>query len=165
MTMCDTPDWLPDILKTDGEWEETKKRLYDVFESEIKNGGLAYNGRPLFYDLRILEGEYEEAFWHLTHKDWRKESEQFDPRRSERLSWFAPIIIHSNDANYVKCWEYQEGKKRKVNTYIWLEKHDYVIILQKKRNRKGEVYYLISAHYLDGDSRRRNLRKKYERRL
>lgn len=160
--MNNSPQWLPNIVNVDGDWERIKERLYHIFENEIKNGNLKYNEKLIFYDRRILPGEeYEETFWHLTHIDWRKSSEQFDPRRSERLSWFAPVIRNSGDIKYVRCWDYKEGgKTNKINTYIWLEQFDYVIILQKKKMRKGDVYFLVSAHYLSGESRKRNLRNK-----
>jgi hypothetical protein len=57
-------------------------------------------------------------------------------------------------------WDYEEGRRR-VRTYLWLREYDYAVILEK---RKGH-YYLITAYYVDGDSNRRSLRRKYEQRI
>lgn len=86
----------------------------------------------------------------------------FDPRRGERLPWCGPTISNAADGA-VKVWDYMEASGG-LRTYVWLEGWDYVIVLEKRQMRVGEVVFLITAFYVDGDSRRRSLRGKYERR-
>jgi hypothetical protein len=90
------------------------------------------------------------------------EERSFDPRRAERLPWCSQTINNSEDVQ-IKVWRYKE-KNRKVHTYLWLEHFDYLVILHEKEMRVGKVAYLVTAFHIDGDSKRRNLRVKYEKR-
>ena len=46
-------------------------------------------------------------------------------------------------------------------SYLWLEKYDYLLILQKKKN----VYYWVTAFFVDFEGKRAELRRKYEQRV
>lgn len=156
------PLWLPDIISCDGVWEDTLKRLYRIFEIDIKNRRLYLNGRPLAWDRRILAGEtYEEGFWHLISvKDEDSGDRLPDFRRAERLNWCAPTIDNFNSPE-LKFWHYK-GKGGRIETYLWIENHDYVVIFHRKDKAWGRLYVLVTAYYVDGPSRRRNLQRKYE---
>jgi hypothetical protein len=78
--------------------------------------------------------------------------------RARKLPWCAPIILHSTDA-YVTAWRYQEGSG-KVRTYLWVQPDDYVIVLEERATRLGQVAILVTAYAVDGDSTRRSLTKK-----
>lgn len=60
-------------------------------------------------------------------------------------------------------FEYEEGTG-KVRTYLWGHTFDYVVVLEKISRREKAAYMLITAFHVDGDSSRRRLRKKYEKR-
>lgn len=158
--MIARPDWLPDIMSVDGEWEQILFRLYDIFDRDFKKGNPCLNKMPVWWDRRVLEGNmYEEGFWHLISKRDEKTGERlFDPRRAERLPWCYAVLSHANDSS-VKLWDYKEG--RHLRTYVWLENFDYVIVLEKKKQRIGRVAFLITAFYVDRASRKRNLEKKF----
>lgn len=157
------PSWLPDMVSVDGEWNQVLVTLYAIFENDIKRTRPIFQNNPVWWDRRVLPGEqYEEGFWHLVSKrDWETNDRLFDPRRAERLPWCGPTIRNSYDTE-VKVWDYREA--RGARTYVWLEHWDYVIILEKKQQRIGAVAFLITAFHVDGDSTRRKLRSKYERR-
>jgi hypothetical protein len=106
-------------------------------------------------DRRVVDGKCEEAFWHLTTKD-QYGDRLFDARRSERLPWCRPTITNSTDAQ-VTAWKYEEGRSR-VRLYLWLEKWDYVIVLELRPRR----LFLVTAYHVDGDSTRRSLRRKLQ---
>ncbi|MFH1085895.1 MAG: hypothetical protein V1772_09065 [Chloroflexota bacterium] len=163
--MTTMPDWLPAILSVNGEWEDVLRRLYQVFESDFWRSGCSFQRRPVWWDRRVLPGEsYEEGFWHLiTRDDYQTNERLLDPRRAERLPWCAPTLRHSDDLQ-VRVWDYLEGSGA-VRTYVWLENWDYVIVLEKQKKRVGEVAYLVTAFHVAGESRRRNLRGRYDKRI
>ncbi|WP_129628743.1 hypothetical protein [Candidatus Oscillochloris fontis] len=158
------PDWLPPMLDLSGDWNDILHQLYTVFTRDFKTGSLFLAGEPIWHDRRILPGEaYEESFWHLvTRKDNKSGDRLPDFRRAERLPWCAPILRNINDPA-IKFWHYREGNQR-LRMYAWLEAGDYVVILEHKPKRIGQVAFLITAYHLDGESMRRSMRKRYERR-
>lgn len=162
--MPDIPDWLPDLISTDGEWNNVLERLYTIFKSDFKNGKPHLNGSRVWWDKRILEDDcYEEGFWHLISKNDRVTQERlFDPRRAERMPWCRPCIDNLRET-LIKFWDYKVSGSR-VKTYLWIEDFDYVIIFQKRRQRVGTVYFLLTAYYVEGDSTRRKLKRKYNNR-
>lgn len=157
------PDWLPDVLNLNGDWDNVIKILYLTFEQDIKSN-LLFNGVPIWYDRNKKSSIYEEGFWHLiTKTDYTSNERVPDYERAKRLNWCKPIVENYTDNN-VLYWENEEGKG-KIRTYIWLEQLDYIIILEKKNMKKGSVMFLITAYYIEGNSSRSKLRKKYNKRL
>lgn len=158
------PDWLPPMLDLNGDWNDMLHDLYAVFTRDFKAGSLLLGTDRVWHDRRIVPGErYEECFWHLvTRKDASSGDRLPDFRRAERLPWCGPILQHVDDPA-VKFWNYREGDGR-LRTYAWLEPGDYVVILERKEKKVGMVAFLITAYHLDGESTRRNMRKRYERR-
>ncbi len=161
--MMGKPDWLPDMVPVSGEWDKILARLYAIFDVDFKKCRPFLHKMPVWWDQRIEKGDkYEEGFWHLISRDdWQTKERLFDPRRAERMPWCCPILLHAGDAA-VKLWDYQEGKR--VRTYVWLEDHDYVIVLEKRRQNRGEVAFLITAYYVDGPSTKRSFERKYAQR-
>jgi len=159
------PEWLPEIIPVDGEWQGTLYRLYQIFEFDFKQTRRFFQSLPVKWNTTILAGEcYEEGFWHLITQDNHQTQERlFEPRRAERLPLCGPTISNS-DHEIVTVWDYMESKKR-IRTYVWLESMDYVIILERRQTKKGEIAFLLTAFHVDGPSRIRNLRRKYENRL
>ncbi len=158
--MTDRPDWLPSLVRVSGEWPKVLASLYVIFERDFKQTERSFGGFPVRWDDRVLEGKYEEGFWHLITKHDHETNERLpDLRRAERLPWCGPTITHATD-NAVKSWSYKEGKGH-IRTYLWLEDFDYVIILEKRKR----MTLLITAYYVEGDSNRRSLRQKYKNRV
>jgi len=63
-------------------------------------------------------------------------------------------------SEYIQVWEYEESKNR-IRTYFWLEKFDYLIVIEEKEN----VYWLVTAYYVDSDYQRKKLKRKYKNRI
>ena len=156
------PSWLPPIINVDGNPVLIFQKLYQFFESDFKERIPCFQGRDVWFDRKVEPGDqYEEGFWHLiTRKDYATGDRLLDNRRAERLPWCAPSINHSEEP-LIKIWDYEEGNG-KIRTYLWLESYDYLIILEKRKVRDFEIAFLITAFYIDGDSKRRNLAKKFE---
>jgi hypothetical protein len=157
------PHWLPHIVSVDGQPERVFAMLYQIFTRDFVESPPLFRGRPILWDGRVLDGLYEEGFWHLITKQDQESGERFlDPRRAERLPWCAPTICHSTEPT-VKVWNYREGNGR-IRTYLWLENFDYLIVLEIRAQRRGEVAFLFTAFHVDGASYRRSLQSKYEKR-
>ncbi len=166
------PDWLPPLANIDGPIEIVVPQLYAIFHHDIVSGGLRLNNWCLIWDQHpreIFGLTYEECFWHLVSRYrymWTSaglmKQRDFDPLRAERLPWFAPTVKHANSDN-VLVWNYLE-KGRRLRTYVWLYDWDYVIVLEPKRLRKGMVYFIITAYYVDGPATKKSLEIKYEKR-
>jgi hypothetical protein len=144
----------------DGEWDIVLTRLYSIFDSDFKKGKPSLNKMPVWWDNRVEEGDkYEEGFWHLiSRNDQRTKERLFDTRRAERLPWCCPMLCHADD-HAVIMWDYQEG--RRLRTYVWLKDYDYVAVLERRRQRIGEVAFLITAYHIDGPSQKKSLERKY----
>lgn len=160
------PDWLPAIASVSGEWEQVLARLYSIFNRDFRQTSCRFENCPVWWDQRKLDGSpYEEGFWHLITKiDYKRKERLLDPRRAERLPWCKPTMVNSN-APEVRVWSYEEAKG-KIRTYLWLENWDYVVVLEKRQLRGGRnIAFLITAYYVEGESTRRSLRRKYESRI
>ncbi len=159
------PDWLPELIDTNGSWDEILGRLYAVFEHDFKNGRPRYNGLPVWWDRRCLDSDpHEEGFWHLVTRDDKQSGDRLlDSPRAQRLGWCRAVIDNSDEAD-VLVFDYEEGNGR-VRTYLWGHQFDYVVILEKVIRRGRDIAYsLVTAFNLDGPSSRRRLQKKYDNR-
>lgn len=163
--MPDYPKWLPFIVSVDGLWEDILKRLYAIFEQDFKKTKRMLWKMEVWWDRTIRkEVGYEEGFLHLIEREELSTGERlFDPRRAERLPWCGPTISNVDDVA-VKAW-YWLSAKRRMRVYLWLENFDYVIVLEKKQLRIRDVAFLVTAFYVDGPSKRRDLQRKYDERL
>jgi len=162
--MPDWPEWLPEMVSVNGEWSKVLQKLYAIFDRDFRQTARCFEGRSLSWDTRVLDVPYEEGFWHLiTRLEHRTSERLFDPRRAERLPWCGPTLSHSDDIA-VRVWDYSESHG-KLRTYVWLKDWDYVVILEK-RDRPGRSFaFLVTAFHVDGESRRRDLCRKYAQRV
>jgi len=153
------PAWLPDPFVISGDWARDLANLYEIFQADFKRRRCNFRGKRIIFDGRVLEGAYEEGFWHLiTKTDQGTRERLFDGRRAECLPWCRPVLCNCEDGE-VKVWNWKEGNG-KIRTYVWLESLDYVVILECK----GNICFLLTAHHVDGNSTRRKLEKKYDTR-
>lgn len=153
---------MPELFLLDGNWELTLQKLYKLFEQDFIVKERWYKGYQVTWDTRKVDGIYDEGFWHLISKMDKFTGERIpDFRRAERLPWCGPTIDNESDVE-VKVWDYRE-KNKKIRTYLWLESWDYVIVLEKRRNKSFVI--LITAYYVEGPSTVRNLNQKYADRI
>jgi len=157
------PSWLPNVLSLDGTWEHILNRLYAVFESDFVQGKPLFKEKPVWWDTRKLDGFYEEGFWHLISvKDSLTADRIPDYERARRLTWCAPCITNHRDVS-IRCWDFEEAHGN-IRTYIWLVDWDYLVILEKRNTRIGEIAFLITAYWISGSSIRKKLETKYKNR-
>lgn len=141
---------------------DNERRLLAAFDAEFVKTKLMLEGFDVILSLYPQKGDNVPAsFRHLTTRGNGKR--EFDPKRAERLSW-VPAIIKNHADPAVKRWDYLEGDG-KINTYLWLEAHDFVVIARPKTNSRGlRVYALVTAYHLDFEGTRATYTRKYERR-
>lgn len=81
----------------------------------------------------------------ISKTDKKSGDRLIDYPRAMRLPWAKPLM-ESHKRQEIKVWQYREGTADKgVRTYIWLDKYNYALILQRKKN----VYYWVTAFYID----------------
>ncbi len=158
------PDWLPSLADVGKPHEEAIACLHRIFAEDFKRVGCELRGRPVCWD-GLKPGElYEDGFWHLISRVNKSTGERsFDVRRAERLPWCKPMIANADDPA-VTTWSNLRRKGR-VRTYLWLRELDYAVSLENRRMRGAEVMFLVTAFYVDGESTRRDLRRRYSQRL
>lgn len=170
------PEWLPAVIAYAGDWTRFVGALYSVFTRDFKGQWPRFRAAPVWHDRRLLpDGDgKEEGFWHLVTKDqwvWnprtrRKEKERLpELNRARRLPWARPIIEHESDAS-IQSWDFDEATKwgMVVRTYIWLKRHDYVVILERQQKDKGYIFMLITSFFVTHEGKRRDLESRHARR-
>ena len=157
-------NWLPNTLNLNGAWEDVLKILFAVFHDDFIDNRKYLESCPVWWDRRKIDSPYDEGFWHLISRKDDQTGERIpDFDRAKKLPWCGPSIENCYDPN-IKYFDYAES--RGVNTYIWLESHEYVIILKYSELRNGKkVYFLKTAYHIDGESRRRSFLRKYNARI
>ncbi len=97
------PDWLPDLVVTDGVWSEVVAELYCVFCRDFKDNRPTLNGLPVICDDRVSESGHEEGFWHLiTQYDPQTGERLFESARARRLPWCSAVIRNADDPLVLK---------------------------------------------------------------
>lgn len=159
-----TPDWIPDTLAINPEWDQACSDLYSIFRNDFIDSAPQLRGHPVWIAKEVDENGYEEIFWHLITKEDRTSGDRLmDYPRAKKLSWCAPTILNSHQPE-VTIWSYMEAR-RTVRVYLWLQECDYVVILEPSVKTGGTIFYLVTAYDTAGGSTHRNLRRKLENRL
>jgi hypothetical protein len=168
------PQWLPDIICVDGNFNDVVNKLYNIFHRDFIKNHPKLSGMNVWHDRTVKPGEtYEVSFWHLIERDHDKQgSRSFDPRRAERLPWCAPTLNNSQKPE-VRYWICNEGGK--LTCYVWLKDYDYVVLLEKRilpakvingmEKPARTIAFLKTAYHIDGESKRKYFARKYEERV
>jgi hypothetical protein len=160
------PEWLPELIDTNGTWAEVVAVLYEIFKRDFINGKPSFDGLPIWWDRHHEDGDqYEEGFLHLITRDDTDPANGRIPDlpRAQRLPWCRATIDNCSEPE-VLVFDYAEGNGKR-RTYIWLYQCDYVVVLnQLYRKGAANAFMLVTAFPLDGPSRRRAMQKKYDNR-
>lgn len=162
--MTDWPDWLPPMVDIIDDSDEAIDKLYQVFERDFTYGRPKFEGRPVWWNRTEVStpyGDLRHTLWHLiSREDQKTKIRHFDIERARRLSWCVAIIKNSSSSE-IKVWE-RPDPSGDPKTYLWLDEHDYVVILQKlSRGDKGEIAFLVTGFYVDS-YKKKQLAKWYE---
>lgn len=154
------PHWLPDIFPVSPWTESTYDELYQLFHRDFIESQPVYLGYTVWF-FPEKENDKEKLFWHLTSRDDTENGERLpDLRRCERLPWARPMLENPQDPE-ILAWDHSEGDGS-VRTYVWLINYRFVVIMKKYPDEKRRM---VTSFYVDYPHTRRNLMKKYNRRL
>jgi hypothetical protein len=149
--------WLPDLVLFEGDWHRYIEKIYHYFKADFIATKPKYLGKSIALKRHPMTDGKETTFWHMI-SEGKIESERIpDLRRCERIRWPKPIIEHSDQEKTIKVWE--NVRKNKNRICIWLESHEYLIVLDNRRD-----YILFWTAYLITENHsKRKLQKEYER--
>ena len=154
------PDWLPDLYPASRWTHDTYDALYQLFQRDFIDSQPVYYGHVVWFFPELDDGK-EVIFWHLTSRKDKETGRRLpDPRRCECLPWVRPMLDQPNRPE-VLSWDHEEGDGT-VKTYVWLENHDFLVILKKYPDGGRR---LITSYWVEYSNEKRKLRNKYERRL
>lgn len=146
--------------------------LYKYFDDDFISNK-TYLNYSIYIDPQShkKDEDKELAFWHLTSRDtkihkkkgkrWFTETHRvLDYRRAERLSWIKKIIENHTIADVKVFYHQESNEKRDIRLYLWLEKFDFVVILQKLGNSSS---FLVTSFYVDRIGKRKEYTKRYNK--
>lgn len=148
------PEWLPEIIQWDGDWEKYVETIYDAYSRTYTEASpFYYRGMVVKSRKRPVANEKDGGFWHIIGGS----NGEPEPRRCERVLW-ARAIIENSDDDRVLVWEEPSRHDGGVTDVVfWAKDLDYYVIIAK-RNR----YWVIrSAYCVVYESKRRQLERNY----
>ena len=157
-------DWLPNELSLlSGNLEDDYDKLFKIFKHDFIETQLYFHGEKIVYQEAIdhnTPGEYPHGFTHLIT---RKNGGQriIDYGRATKLPWVRAIIEHSNDPAIVIIKKTQSSEKYVLvdNTYLWLENHDFLVVLRHITKGFYQGQMLITAYVITESYERKRLYK------
>lgn len=171
--------WVPEEVerKPDEDWTSYEDRLYGLFEEDFVRSSPMYGGKRVFVRKDPRFDGREEAFWHLTcrdysHKDGRPESRDPDLERCRRIRWPRAVIERhmtcSGDVGNawgchgVLVWRgsHRTGKGRpRERVKLFLADESYLVVLESR----SDYYLLITAYHVEEEYSLRSIRREAER--
>lgn len=142
----------PELLYFDGNWEQYRRQLSDVFRTQLSNGNPSFRGTRITCKRHPeTQGEWL-AFWHLISVGEQENDRLPDMRRCERLPWVRWIIDNADNDNDIDVWEHQNRRER--NVYLWY-REEYLVVLSQRR----DYILLKTAFHTPQEGYKRKLRK------
>ena len=137
------PDWLPELMPLQGDWNAYVEEVFSVFEADFINPRALFRNQEVRLRWMPVYKGKPSAFWHLIQEGQIEDERTPDLRRCERIAWIRAIIDNANDPK-VKQWENDRpgsgGVQRQV--LLWLAEQDFLVVLGKR-----EGYYLLKTAY------------------
>ncbi len=166
----DNCEWLPEIVecKDYTKWNEYLDSIYKIFKADFIDTRPIFEGKKVNYRSEPMDGKYESAFIHLTHKDEFHISNNPndripDPRRAERIGWNKAIIENYKcDRKCADCegvLYYEAYYKNKIRSYFLFKDSRFLVILEKRE----KFNLLVTGYYVEYDNAMNKHIKKYEK--
>ncbi len=151
------PEWLPETLHYDGDWETFIQDVYHIFERDFKQTIPKFRTLPVYHDGTLIDGK-EAGFWHIVQKDDPQARERVpNIPRCKHITWPKPIIENCEDKT-VSIWKVEKkkpGSPQQTRVYLWLEDFDYLIAMREQ----PYAMILITAFCVGYESYKAKLRK------
>lgn len=146
-------------------WKAYEENLYSVFCHDLRDGDLTYRGKTLKIRYQPMEYDKEEAFFHITCQDYKKDGDRVpDFRRCERIRWVKQFICADDENAKVefegtsyelKTWA--EQVKNDLRHHILCEELKYMVVVAER----DRYCLLITAYYFEHDHSLMKKLKKY----
>lgn len=173
--------WIPgeEELRPGEDWRDYELRLYDLFKADFLDSRPMFDGMPVRVRVNPKYDEREEAFWHLTcrdysHGDGLPESRDPDMERCRRIRWPRAFIenhrvcaLHSDMAGEcrgVMVWTASHTVRRGRSVprvKLFQEDESYLVVLEPRR-KKGYCL-LITAYHVEEEWSRRKIMREAEK--
>ena len=131
--------------------------LKKIFKRDFVDSENYYNGKLVTPTPKQGQATMEVLFAHLTTKTENNDigSRFYDRERSIRLHW---IKHHFCKADNIDVFSVKD--KSGIRTYLHDINENYIIVIEPK---KENLYYLITAYYIEGGNRKKIENKKKRR--
>lgn len=164
-------EWIPKIIELrdfGGDWYEYDSYLYSIFVRDFIDNPMEFNGKPLRIRRHPMQGDKEQAYFHVTNKDSSLSSNDPndrvpDLRRCERIEWIR-LFLENYDCNKgckdcsgIKVW--RENYKGNDRLHFLFEEYRFLVIIEERK----DYYLLISGFYIFNDRIMANKLKKYNK--
>lgn len=148
----------------EGGWAEYQDKLYSVFCRDLKDTGFSFKEKTVKIRYQPIEYGKEEAFFHITCQDFKKDSDRVpDFRRCERIAWVrqfveaadADALVEFEGFAYeLKIWT--EYVKNDLRYHILCEELKFMVVVAER----DRYCLLITAFYFEYEH---SLKKKLEK--
>lgn len=126
--------------------------LEKIFKRDIEeNINFKYSNKPIYPSRKQGQPTMETLFNHLTTEEdgnSTTKSRCFDIHRSQRLHWIKHHVVDNSNNIDIFSFVDRVRSKNTIRTYLYDKDKKYVIILEP-RTEGVELYYLITAYYLN----------------
>ena len=158
--------WLPclEFLENyNNDWKVYESALYKIFTADFIDSKPTFEGKQINIRKYPFEYNREEAYFHVTCKDYTKNRNRApDFRRCERIRWIRSFIenykcdpIDCPDCDGIKVWEELRGTCK--NVLLLLEEERYLVIIECRK----KYCLLTTAFYLEEDHELEKRLKRY----
>jgi hypothetical protein len=133
--------------------------LAGIFNRDFINNTNQYNNKLITPTPKNGQTTMEVLFAHLTTKTENNDtnSRHYDRERSARLHWIRHHFMNANNGN-LDIFSVKD--KGAIRTYFHDYRENYVIIIEPIST---DLYYLITAYYINGGNREKIENKKTRR--
>lgn len=167
-------EWLPALMRqVDYEgFQDYLQAAYDAFARDFITSCPTLVGREVRSKRYEAYQGMDHSFWHCIEERVRGEKISEENRVPkipliERIRWPRPIIEHVALDKRVLAWtEVYRGRGTRRRAHLFLKDEDYVIVLDprgKDDDGEPQYYFLWTTFLVDGDRRRKEMLRRYER--
>jgi hypothetical protein len=143
--MADTPDWLPEQLEFEGDWQTLLSTIYARFVEDIVQGHVRFRGRRVAVRKHPPADGKEYGFWHCISEGATEAERIPDPQRCRRIGWIRAVIENCDDP-LVESWVEYRGNQ--IDHILWF-REEYVVVLSERGQAAdgGPACYLLKTAF------------------
>lgn len=148
----------PALISMDGDYYAKINLIHAVYRHDFTQNDLYFNGKMICRNSIPGDNGWDQLFWHLISRDDSTEGRLIDYSRCARIAWSRYILMECvNNCALIKIWAKYYDKTKKYRIYIWCEKFDYIIVLEKRNT----FYQFITAFITDKTYKQKQFNNEY----